>query len=91
MKEEMKEEIYCTIWTKDGSQKLTRRQYWDFDWDKLHHLGRPAVEYTDGSSKEWWIDGEELDTEEVELWIEENNIDLKTQEDQMAFKLRWIS
>ena len=57
--------------------------------DKLHRLDGPAIEHKNGTKK-WYVDGKELPTEEVEEWIEENNIDLKTKEGQMAFKLRWI-
>ena len=57
--------------------------------DKLHRLDGPAIEHKNGTKK-WYVDGKELPTEEVEEWIEENNIDLKTEEGQMAFKLRWI-
>ena len=57
--------------------------------DKLHRLDGPAVEDVDGT-KEWWINGKELPTDEVEIWLEENDVDLKTESGQMAFKLRWL-
>ena len=56
---------------------------------KLHRLDGPAIERKNGA-KRWFIDGKELRTEEVEEWLEENDIDLKTKEGQMAFKLRWL-
>ena len=56
---------------------------------KRHRLDGPAIEYGSGT-KEWWVDGKYLPEEEVEIWIKENNIDLETEEDQMAFKLRWM-
>ena len=56
---------------------------------KRHRLDGPALEHENGS-KEWWINGKQLPKEEVENWLEENNIDLKTEEGQMAFKLRWL-
>ena len=57
--------------------------------DKLHRLDGPAIEHKDGT-KEWWINGKELPTDEVEIWLEENDVDLKTESGQMAFKLRWL-
>jgi len=54
-----------------------------------HRLDGPAAEFADGSNH-WYVDGNELPIEEVEIWLEENKIDLKTEEGQMAFKLRWI-
>ena len=62
------------------------KQWWVDD--KLYRLGGPAVEYASGT-KEWWIDGRQMPTKEVETWLEENNIDLTTEEGQMALKLRW--
>ena len=53
-----------------------------------HRLDGPAIEWSYGT-KEWWIDGKQLSTEEVEKWLRENNVDLTTEEGQMAFKLRW--
>lgn len=64
------------------------RKEWYVD-GKLHRLDGPAVIYTDGK-KEWWIDNNQLDTEEVGTWLEENNIDLKTEEGQLTFRLKWI-
>ena len=62
-------------------------KYWYVD-GKLHRIDGPALEYKDGT-KEWWINGKNLPTEEVEDWLEENDVDLKTEAGQMAFKLRW--
>ena len=56
---------------------------------KLHRIDGPAVEDADGT-KYWFIDGKQIPTKEVETWLEENNIDLTTEEGQMAFKLRWM-
>ena len=53
-----------------------------------HRLTGPAVEWSDGS-EEWWIEGKQLPTEDVEIWLEKNDVDLTTEEGQMAFKLRW--
>jgi len=66
----------------DGTKK------WMVD-GKLHRLDGPAIEYNNGTKK-WWIGGEHLPTEEIEEWLEENKINLKTQEGQTAFKLRWM-
>ena len=58
--------------------------------DKRHRLDGPAIEYEYvGGTREWWLNGKKLSTEEVENWLEENNVDLTTEEGQMAFKLRW--
>lgn len=57
------------------------KMYW-------HRIDGPAVEYGYGQ-KLWYIDNRQLDIDEVEQWIKENNIDLTTAEDQMAFKLRF--
>ena len=57
--------------------------------DKLHRIDGPAIEYRDGS-KWWYVDGKHISPEEVEAWLEENDVDLKTEEGQMAFKLRWL-
>ena len=56
--------------------------------DKLHRLDGPAIKLSNGS-KNWWLNGKRLPTEEVEIWLEENDVDLKTEAGQMAFKLRW--
>ena len=56
--------------------------------NRLHRLDCPAFEGADGT-KEWWLNGKQLPTEEVEDWLEENNINLKTESGQMALKLRW--
>ena len=53
-----------------------------------HRLDGPALEFSSGT-KQWWVDGKQIPTKEVETWLEENNIDLTTEEGQMAFKLRW--
>ena len=56
---------------------------------KQHRLDGPAFEGVNGT-KMWWVNGKTLPTEEVEDWLEENDVDLKTEEGQMAFKLRWL-
>ena len=81
------EEIFCIAWTKKGKKEFTYEQLFEFD-DALHRLDGPAVEFANGS-KQWWVDGRLLNTKEVEQWLEENNIDLKEIENQMAFKLRF--
>ena len=53
----------------------------------LHRLDGPAIEYNNGG--EWWINDCKLNTEVVEAWLEENNINLSTTEGQMAFKIRF--
>jgi len=56
---------------------------------KLHRIDGAAVEFNDGE-KEYYINGKRLDEEEVENWIEENNINLKTKEHQVLFMLRFL-
>ena len=53
-----------------------------------HRLDGPALEFEDGTHA-WYINGCYLDQEQVEKWIQENEIDLSTQEGQTAFKLRF--
>ena len=64
------------VWYKDG---------------KLHRLDGPAVDRVIGP-REWHIAGMWMpaDADEIETWIDENEIDLSIGEDQMAFKLRWM-
>ena len=57
--------------------------------NKIHRIDGPACEYIDGT-RSWWIDGFMLNNRKVEAWLKENDIDLKTPEGQMAFKLRWM-
>lgn len=64
----------ATQWWKDG---------------KPHRLDGPAFEWKDGE-REWAIDGINVPGDEIEVWIEENDIDLTTEEDQMALKLSWL-
>ncbi len=62
-------------------------KYWYVD-DKLHRLDGPALEFADGSES-WYINGNQLPIREVEAWLDENDINLKTEAGQIAFKLRW--
>ena len=82
-------------WVDDKLHRLDgpaiKREDGTKEWyvdDKLHRLDGPAVEDADGI-KYWFVDGKRLPTEEVEEWLEENDVDLKTESGQMAFKLRW--
>ena len=54
---------------------------------QLHRIDGPAMEWFNGH--EWYLYDKPLPTQEVDDWIEENNIDLKTEEGQVAFVLRW--
>ena len=54
----------------------------------LHRLNGPAIIW-DNDDKEWWIFNKQLNANEVEKWIDENNVDLTTEAGQMAFKMRW--
>ena len=56
---------------------------------KSHRIDGPAIEYV-GGRKEWWIDGEDV-TDEVDNWLNENNISYPFDEDELVqFKLRWM-
>ena len=54
-----------------------------------HRLDGPAFEWKDGE-REWAIDGNGVPGDENEKWIKENEVDLSTEENQMALKLMWI-
>ena len=54
----------------------------------LHRGDGPAVTRPN-EKNEWWINGNQLDECKVEEWLKENEIDLKTEIGQIAFKLRW--
>ena len=47
---------YVKIWTKEGSQELTVKEWFDFNQELPHRLDGPAIEWSDGT-KEWCIDG----------------------------------
>jgi len=51
---------------------------------KLHRLDGAAIIWYDGN-EEWWVDGKIIETLEVEDWIKENNINLKTKQHQVLF------
>ena len=65
----------------------TGEQQWWIN-DKRHRLDGPAI-ITQYGNHEWWVNNKVLQTQDVENWIEENNINLSSEEGQMAFKLRW--
>lgn len=71
----------AVIWV-DGA-----RQWWVDG--KPHRLDGPAFEWPDGHN-EWAIDGLDVPGDEIEAWIEENDVDISTEEGQMALKLRWL-
>ena len=56
----------------------------------LHRIDGPAITYDYDGIDEWWVNGKKLITEEVENWIVDNNIDLTTEEGQLAVKLKWM-
>jgi len=62
-------------------------QAW-FKTYKMHRLDGPARIYADGS-KDYFINGKELNTEEVENWIRNNNINLKAKKGQSLFMLKF--
>jgi len=53
----------------------------------IHRMDGPAVIRTDGT-KEWYLYGKKYTKEQFD-WIKENNINLKTKEGKMAFRMRW--
>lgn len=53
-----------------------------------HREDGPALEWADGTTW-WYLNDNRLPKKEVESWLKENNIDLKTNDGKMAFKLRW--
>lgn len=53
---------------------------------KRHRLDGPAIEMPDGLQM-WYIYDKQLNRIEVEKWIKENNIDLSTKADRVAFKI----
>jgi len=55
---------------------------------KLHKLDGPAVHFKNGG-KGYYISGKRLDEEEVETWIKENNINLKTKQHQVLFMVKF--
>ena len=55
---------------------------------KLHRLDGPAVEWINGERK-YWINGKIIETLEVETWIKENNINLKTKQHQVLFMVKF--
>jgi len=55
---------------------------------KHHRLDGPAVITLNGEVG-YFIDDKLLDTKEVETWIKDNNIDLKTKQHQVLFMLRF--
>jgi len=54
---------------------------------KKHRLDGPAIVWQD--DKEWWVNDKRLDTNEVETWIKNNNINLKTKQHQALFMMKF--
>jgi hypothetical protein len=53
----MSEEIFCIVYTKDGKQELTEKQWVNFNDSKLHRENNlPAVERSSGT-KFWYLNG----------------------------------
>jgi len=55
---------------------------------KLHRIDGPAIS-TNTRGFSWFINGKKLDTKEVETWIKNNHVNLKTKEGQIMFILRF--
>jgi len=62
-------------------------KFW-YKHGKHHRLDDPAIIWSNGD-KEWWINGKKLNTNEVETWIKNNNINLKTKQHQVLFMVRF--
>jgi hypothetical protein len=64
-------------------------RHW-YSHGKLHRTDGPAIEYYNGT-KIWCINGKKITTNEVDLWIKENNIpedhNQWTDDHKMLFKL----
>ncbi len=56
---------------------------------KPHRLDGPALEWSTGFS-DWLIDGVVKNGAKIERWIKENDVDITTEEGQMALKLVWV-
>ena len=54
---------------------------------KRHRVSGPAV--IRGEKNQWWVNGKRLNKKEVETWIKDNNINLKTKEHQALFMLKF--
>jgi len=63
-----------------------RKEWWLYG--KRHRLDGPAVVHLYGN-KGYWINDKKLNTEEVEDWIKDNNINLKTKKHQTLFMVRF--
>lgn len=60
---------------------------------KRHRIDGPAVEWNDSQGyplmSSYYIDGNQINSNSIEQWIEENDIDLSTEAGQVAFVLKW--
>ncbi len=82
--------IYCWAWTDCGSpEELDVAEWVELDLSVLHRLDGPAIEFVSGEER-WFIDGKELPEDRVQGWIEENDVDITTEEGQMALKIMWV-
>jgi len=68
------------------------KQWWQNG--EKHRLDGPAVIYNlittcPYNRVKWYINGKELNKKEVETWIKNNNINLKTKQHQALFMLRF--
>lgn len=63
----------------DGCRKI-----W-YQNGQLHRLDGPAIVDHHPSLNEWWIEGYRILTKHMRPWLKKNNVDLSTQEGQLAF------
>jgi len=56
--------------------------------NKFHRLSGPAIIWSNGD-EEWWVSGKRLDTNKVENWIKDNNINLKTKAHQVLLMVKF--
>ena len=72
-------------YTKEGKFKEYNN---NLPINKLHREDGPAIIWGN-RDEEWWVNDKELNTNEVEAWIKDNNIDLATKKSQMLFMLKF--
>jgi len=73
-------------YTKEGKFILDKNK--TLPYYELHRLDGPAVIWPNGV-KFYWINGKRLGTKEVECWIKNNKVNLKTKAGQIMFMLRF--
>jgi len=72
-----------------GGPAVERKNHSKEWWvnNKLHRLDGPA--YISNRVNIWYINDKKLNTKEVETWINNNNINLKTKQHQVLFMVKF--